>query len=152
MKLPIVAICLGLFALGLVATASADAGPDTASLVDAGVQAAGSAAAAPTVPDPNEAPGESASLLYKLYKAGQLVPAIILLVFFGLKVLEKRIEWLRTGWRKLGVAALMGGLAMLIERAASETTPNLSMLLGAIGAAIAMVVNAKGDEKPAEAT
>lgn len=103
------------------------------------------------VPNPAEQPQESASLLYKLYKAGHLIPAIIVGSFFALTLLQRWIGWLRTGYRKLIVSSALAGLGMLVERAAEGGTPNLTMLMGALGAALAMWVNAKGEpaERPA---
>jgi hypothetical protein len=71
----------------------------------------------PTDPDP--------SFVYGLYKAGHLVPAIIVASFFALRFAETKIAWLRIGYRKVIVAAAMAGLGMLGERVASGTTPNL---------------------------
>ncbi len=150
----IVALCLALF---VVSPAFADAGPD---LVVAADHAAGSAATAVTthvndavpepvkaaLPDPAEDPAEAASLVVKAYKGGHLVPMAILLAFFGLKLAQRWIKWLKVGWRKLAVASALGGLTMLAERAASGTSPNWLMVMGAIGVAISMAVNAKGDE------
>lgn len=107
------------------------------------------AATAPTVtvPDPIEQPAEAASVMWTLYKAGHLVPMLIFAAFFVLAWLRKWIAWLRTGWRTVGTAALLGALAMLAERAVEGTTPNLTMIVGAIGVAIAMIVNGKGEPK-----
>lgn len=126
-----------------------DAGSASA-VVDTATQ--GSAAATPSspqaLPDPVESPSESAGLLYRLYKAGQLLPAIIVAAFFLLKLLEKWIAWFRVGWRKLAVTAALAGLGMLAERAASGTSPNLMMWMGALGVIVSAIVNFKGDEKP----
>lgn len=111
------------------------------------VLASFSFAFAASVPDPAASPADSASLLYKLYKAGHLVPAIVVALYFGLVLAQRWISWLRTGYRKLAIASVLAGLGMLAERAADGTTPNLTMLMGAIGAAFAMYVNTKGEEK-----
>ena len=100
-----------------------------------------------TVPDPVEQPAEAAGVMWTLYKSGHLVPALIFLAFFVLAWLRKWIAWLRTGWRAVGVAAVLGALAMLAERAVEGTTPNLTMIVGAIGVAIAMIINGKGEPK-----
>ena len=104
-------------------------------------------APAATVPDPIEQPAESVSILWQLYKAGHLIPMLIFAAFFVLAWLRKWIAWLRTGWRTLGVAAVLGALAMLAERAVEGTTPNLTMIVGAIGVALAMIINSKGEPK-----
>lgn len=112
------------------------------------VEATSEPAPAATVPDPIEQPAESASILWQLYKAGHLVPMLIFAAFFVLAWLRKWIAWLRTGWRTVTVAAVLGALAMLAERAVEGTTPNLTMIVGAIGVALAMIINSKGEPKP----
>jgi hypothetical protein len=114
---------------------------------DAGVIEATPAVVSTTLPDPGDQPKESASLVYKLYKAGHLVPALIVAAFFVLALLQRRVAWLRTGYRKVAVAALLGGLGMLAERVASGTTPNLMMLMGALGAAFTMWLKTEGAPK-----
>ena len=101
------------------------------------------------VPDPVADPVESASLLWDLYKAGHLVPALFLLAFFGLKIAQKKVAWLAVGYRKLLVASVLAGLAMIAERAANGGTPNLPMLMGAIGAALTLYM--RGEGAPSEA-
>lgn len=123
-----------------------DAGAVTVEpLVDAGVTAP---AVAP-ISDPTTAPLESASEVWTLYKAGHLVPAIVLGLFFLLTLLQKWIAWLRTGYRKLVTAAVLAALGMLAERAAVGETPNLTMLAGAIGVALALYVRGDGEAKGA---
>lgn len=106
--------------------------------------------ATPVLPDPVEAPGDSASLLYKLYKAGHLVPALIIGAFFLLLLLRRWIAWLRTGYRALIVASTLGGLGMLAERVADGTTPSFPMIMGALGVALALYVKAEGEPKKPE--
>lgn len=103
------------------------------------------------LPNPVESPVESAGFVYKLYKAGHLVPALIVLSFFLLLLLQKWIAWLRTGYRKLVVASTLVGLGMLAERAAEGTTPNLMMLMGAFGVALALYTKGGGEPTEAEA-
>jgi hypothetical protein len=143
-----------------VRIASADVAPGEVVLLDAGpldaVVAPIDAVApevyvpartdAPTLPDPQASPVESASLLWRLYKAGHLIPALVLLAFFGLTLAQRRVAWLRTGYRKLVVASALAGLAMLAERAAEGTTPSLPMLMGAFGVALALYT--RGDAPP----
>ena len=153
--LAILAILCGVLGLALVAgTAVADT-PDAGVLVDAGpgLVDAGIAAApvaSTPLPDPTESPLESGSLLWRLYKGGHLLPAIILALFFALTLAQKWVAWLRVGWRKLLVASVLGGLGMLAESAADGTTPNLMMLMGAFGAAMSMYVNGKGEPTKTE--
>jgi len=100
------------------------------------------------LPDPAADPAESAGVVWKLYKAGHLVPALIVLAFFLLMLAQRWVAWLRTGYRKLAVASVLAGLAMIAERAAAGTSPNLPMLMGAIGAAFALYVRGDGEPKP----
>ena len=102
-----------------------------------------------TLPNVADAPADSASFLWKLYKAGHLVPAIVVALFFALTLAQKWIAWLRTGYRKLAIASALAGLGMLAERVADGTTPNLTMLMGAIGVAFAMYVKGEGEPKQA---
>jgi hypothetical protein len=101
------------------------------------------AATLPTEPDP--------SFVWGLYKAGHLVPAIIVASFFALTFAEKKIAWLRIGYRKVAVSAVLAALGMLAERVASGTTPNLAMIAGAVGAAFTMWLKTHGEPAPAKA-
>lgn len=87
------------------------------------------------------------SLIWSLYKAGHLVPAIIVAAFIALKFAEGKFAWLRTGYRKLAVAALLAALGMLVERASAGTTPNVAQWLGAFGAALTLWMNGQGAPK-----
>ena len=130
--------------------AQADTG---SAALDAGVSAdvapapAPAAASSPTLPNPAEQPQESASLILKLYKAGHLLPMIIVASFFLLVLLQRWIAWLRTGYRKLYVSCALASLGMLAERAADGTTPNLMMVLGALGVGLAMYMKTEGEPK-----
>jgi hypothetical protein len=108
---------------------------------------AGSGATVNVIPSPVEDPAKSASLVWQLYKAGHLIPALIMVAFFGLMLAQRWVTWLRTGYRKLAVASVLGGLAMIAERAAAGTSPNLTMLAGAIGVAFALYVKGEGEPK-----
>ncbi len=130
------------------AEGSPDAGPAPAVTVNAGSGAVVNVTP-PVLPDPVAAPLDSASILFKLYKTGHLIPMAIVLLFFGLKLAQRWVTWLKTGWRKLTVASVLGGLMMLAERAINGETPNMSMLAGAIGVAWALWKNAEGEPKPA---
>lgn len=93
-------------------------------------------------------PADQGSFVWGLYKAGHLVPAIIVGAFFGLALAEKRIAWLRAGYRKLFVACALATLGMLAERVASGTTPNLKMVMGAVGVGFAMWMKTHGGPHP----
>lgn len=110
---------------------------------------AGSASApASSLPDPTTVdPVEAGSFTWRLYKAGHLVPALIVALFFALAIAQRRIAWLRAGYRKVAVASLLAGLGMLAERVASGTTPNLLMMMGALGAALTMWLKTDGEPK-----
>lgn len=123
--------------------------PFVASAGDAGVDAPAAEATVTVLPAADSGPAEAGSFVWKLYKAGHLVPAIIVCVFFLLTLLQKRIAWLRTGYRKVAVSSALAGLAMLAERVAGGTTPNLMMLMGAAGAAMTMYMQTQGEPKKA---
>ncbi len=97
-----------------------------------------------TVPDPVADPEGAIAALTKLYKDGALTPFFILLGFFALVYAERKITWLRTGYRKVVVASLLYGLGMIVERAITGTTPNLSMLVGALGASLVFAFKSYG--------
>ncbi len=99
------------------------------------------------LPDATD-PAASGSFVWRLYKAGHLIPAIIVGCYFALALAEIRIAWLRTGYRKVYVAAVLAGLGMLAERVASGTTPNTGMILGAFGAAFTMWMKTHGEPAP----
>jgi len=103
-----------------------------------------------TLPDATD-PAASGSFVWRLYKAGHLIPAIIVASFFALTFAQKRVAWLRTGYRKVYVAAALAGLGMLAERVANGTTPNVGMVLGAFGAALTMWMQTQGEPKAEEA-
>jgi len=138
----IIALCLVMFV-------SAPAFADAVVIADhaGSAVAVGPAAVAPAVvalPDPVAAPVESVSFLWKLYKAGHLVPALVVFAFFLLTLLQKWVPWFVTGYRKLLTASALAAVAMLAERAAAGETPNATMLMGAFGVALALYV--KGGE------
>jgi hypothetical protein len=117
---------------------------------DAGALDAGSASA-PVLPDVATAgPVEAGSFAWKLYKSGHLVPALIVGLFFALALAQKRIAWLRAGYRKVIVASLLAGLGMLAERVASGTTPNVTMVMGCLGAMFTMWMKTEGEPAPAK--
>lgn len=100
-------------------------------------------------------PAASSSFVYRLYKAGHLVPAIVVGLFYGLTLLEKRVPWLRVGYRKVILSVTLAGLGELAERVADGTTPNTGMLLGTLGVAFTMWMKTQGapaPAKPAEST
>jgi hypothetical protein len=103
------------------------------------------------LPDATD-PAASGSFVWRLYKAGHLIPAVIVGCYFALAFTEKRIAWLRTGYRKVYVAAALAGLGMLAERVANGTTPNVGMLMGALGAGFTMWMKTHGEPKVDEPT
>lgn len=153
---PLLAVLCGILGLGFIAgqaiaepapVATSIGGPYRPLYVVALVDTAPAVSEPTVLPNPAESPLESGSLLLKLYKGGHLVPAIVLALFFALTLAQRWIAWLRTGWRKLAVAASLAGLGMLAERAAEGATPNMMMLMGAFGAAITLYVSGKGEPK-----
>ena len=108
---------------------------------------AGSGSAAPAVtkiPDPVKDPGGALEELNKLYKNGAFAGLFYLLGFFALVYAERKIKWLSTGYRKVAVASLLYGAGMLAERAISGTTPNASMIVGALTASPVFAFKAVG--------
>jgi len=140
--LPIAILFLGFTApLYLVRNANA---ADDAGVVAGSGSAAGSAAAPAVtvvVPDPATDPLGDASAAYKLYKSGAYIAAVIVLAYLLLSVASKNIAWLQQGKRAAYVAAAIGFLSACIPAAAQGQTPNLAMLLTALGAAIALVLH-----------
>jgi hypothetical protein len=125
--------------------------PAVALANDAGVDAAPDTVTITQLPDAAASPVDAGSFAWKLYKAGHLIPAIILAGFFLLVFLEKRIAWLRTGGRKIYVASALATLGMLAERVGSGTTPNFMMIAGAVGAGLALWIKAHGETAKAPA-
>jgi hypothetical protein len=117
----------------------------SAELQDAGSASAAAPVAAPALPDPAESPLESAGLTWRMYKAGHLVPAIVLALFFALTLAQRWIAWLRTGYRKLITASVLGGLVLLAERAANGETPSWPQIAGAIGVSLALYTKGGGE-------
>lgn len=93
------------------------------------------------VPDPIASPSDAMSLLVKLWHGGALIAGGILVAFFGLTVASRKISWLQEDHRAVYVAAILGGLALLAVPAADGNTPNLSMILSAVIAAIGLAIN-----------
>lgn len=132
---------------GVALVAPFDAGPELAPAAGSG-SAVVIPAAAP-LPDPVAAPVESLGLLQLAWKGGGLPATLIVVLFFALTLARKYVAWLREGWRRLVVSALLGGLVILVERIAAGTTPTLGMVLGAMGAAIGLLTQAKGEPRAA---
>lgn len=102
-----------------------------------------------SLPDATD-PAASSSFVWRLYKAGHLIPAVIVALYFALTFAQGKIAWLRTGSRKVYVAAAIAGLTMLAQGVASGATPNTGMVLGAIGATLTMLMKTQGEPKAAE--
>lgn len=97
------------------------------------------AAAVPVV-DPIEHPVETASQVSKLWRNGQIPSAIIVAVFSLLVVARKKFAWLQKGWQAIAVGGVVSGLTILVtDQLVAGQTPNLSMVLSAVIAAIAAV-------------
>lgn len=93
-------------------------------------------------------PAEAGSLVYHLWKGGAIVPAILVGLFAAVSLAARKIAWLREGKRAVWAAAAVAGLAILAEPASRGTTPNLSMLISAIGAVVALILApTKGEAK-----
>lgn len=147
------AIVAGMALLGY-STARGDSGSDV--MVDDGVfvdAGAGSAVgsgsgvvAVPVVivPDPTTQPVEAVSTIASLWKNGTIPAAIIVTVFMLLTILDKKK--VLKGRQAVAVSALLAGIMVLIERAASGTTPNAAMFLTAGVTSLALFI--RPDPKP----
>ena len=92
------------------------------------------------VVDPIEHPVETASQVSKLWRNGQIPSAIIVAVFSLLVVARKKFAWLQKGWQAIAVGGVVSGLTILVtDQLVAGQTPNLSMVLSAVIAAIAAV-------------
>lgn len=141
-------ILFSAFALPLYAVRNANA----ADIVDAGAgsgSAAGSALAAPSVtvivPDPAVDPLGDASAVYKLFHSGAYIPALIVAAFAVLTLLAKYVKALQSGKTAAYVAAGIGFLAALIQSASQGQTPSLSVVMAALGAALALLIHPVAD-------
>lgn len=111
-------------------------------VVDVG-SGSGSGSAAIAAPDPISHPGETLSMLGKLYHSGAFFALGIVALFCLLYVLDTKIAWFREGKRGAYFAAALGGLALIVGPATQGTTPNIGMIGSAFAAAIALVINPK---------
>lgn len=105
---------------------------------------------APTVPDPVEHPVDAGSFVYKLWKGGALIPAIIVGLFLVLTFLSRKVKWLQEDHRAVYVAAALGTLTLLLEPATRGTTPNASMVIAALAAGVGLALNPKKPAADAE--
>lgn len=130
-----------------------DGGPYRALYVDAGVAiAAEQPSAAPSSPptlDPAGDPVGTGTLVYRLWKAGALIPAVLVGLFGALVIASRRIAWLAEGKRAVWTAAAIAGLAILAEPASRGETPNLAMFITALGSMTALLVVPIVPPKPA---
>lgn len=109
----------------------------------------GSGSAAPAVPAVPEPSVESASLVAKLWKGGAILPAIVVAAYLLLSVASKKFAWFKTGKRAAYVAGALSFLTAIVGTAASGSTPNASMLLAALGSAVALVMHPVQDKAQA---
>lgn len=99
------------------------------------------------VPDPVADPGAALSMAQKLYHSGAWLCLGIVVVFVLLDYLSKHVGWLKAPNRAHYVAIALAGLATLAVPASQGTTPNLQMIIAALGASFALVM--PGTAKPA---
>lgn len=142
--LPVLIVFLG-FTAPLYLARNANAADDAGVVVAGSGSSAGSASANASVtvvvPDPAVDPLGDASAIYKLYKSGAYVPAVIVLAYLLLSLLSKNVAWLKEAKRAAYVAAAIGFLSACIPAATTGDTPNLATLLTALGAAIALILH-----------
>lgn len=133
--------------------------PDAGPVVVPAAVESGSGSAAPaatpapateTVPDPVEHPVDAGSFVYKLWKGGALIPAIIVGLFLALTFLSRKVKWLQEDHRAVYVAAALGTLTLLLEPATRGTTPNASMVIAALAAGVGLALNPKKPAADAE--
>lgn len=96
-----------------------------------------------TLPDVIEQPAESVDLVTRLWREGHIAQALIVAAFLALTIASRRVPWLSEGHRAVYVAAIVTGLGMLAETASRGTTPNISMVVGALLTAATLVMNGK---------
>lgn len=132
---------VGLFLAGIASADPTGAlAPDAAApTVDAGPAVAIDAGMPANVPVLDESPIEFGRFVKALWKSGAIMPALIVAVFAVLIVARKRIAWLNEGKRAAYTAAAFAFLAAIIEPASRGSTPTINMLIGAIGAALALL-------------
>lgn len=131
---------VGLFLAGVASADNTGAlAPDAAVSIDAGQPVAADAGMPANVPVLDESPIEFGRFVKALWKSGAIMPALIVAVFAVLIVARKRIAWLNEGKRAAYTAAVFAFLAAIIEPASRGTTPTMNMLIGAIGAALALL-------------
>lgn len=96
------------------------------------------------IPDPLANPADSLTVLEKLYHSGAWIALVILVAFYGLTILSKQsIPWLQVGHRAAYLSSALGALAVLALPASQGTTPNLAMVVAALGAALTLRTNPK---------
>ena len=83
------------------------------------------------------------SVFDKLYHSGAWICIAILVLFFALRFASTSWAWLRDDHRAVWVSAILGGLALLVVPASQGTTPNLSMIIGAIVTVASLHANPK---------
>ena len=135
-QLYLLAILAGLFG-GFLALKGGAALADTGS-GSATVDAAPATPPAIDAPAPDTDPIGFGGKVLQLYRAGALVPAVLLALFGVAVFLRARFGWFKTGKQAVYVAAAVTALTMLAEPASRGTTPNIGMILAALAAAVAL--------------
>lgn len=124
----------------LTALANAQGVDAGAPVADVAAETAPAAETPPAaMPDPAADPLATASLVVRLWKSGALVPAIVVALFALVVIASRYVSWLGQGKRAVYTAGAVAALALLAEPASRGTTPNLGMIVAAIGAFVALV-------------
>jgi hypothetical protein len=100
----------------------------------------------PTDPSPD--------VLFSLYHSGAFLCLGIVAAYLALRYASSHIAWLEVPGRAHYIAAVLGGLALIIGPISQGTTPNASMLMTAGSAVVALFlrgVQHDGDPKQAQA-
>lgn len=118
-----------------------DAGPSTAPpMLDAGPSAGSDEAS--KLPGTDD-PLAGASMIWKMWKAGALIPAVILLAFLLAKLLLMYVPRLNRGRVGLYVTGMLASAGIIVERAAAGSTPTTEQLVSFVLAWALLIVKAE---------
>lgn len=143
-------------AVGFFETARAQAAPATSDIatIDAGAVLDAHAApvdgskvlvvsiaSTPTLPDAAANPLSFAQTVWAQFKAGALIPGLILLCFGAAVLLRKYVGWFTTGKQAAYFAAALAGLTAIATTAAGGSTPTLGQWLAGLTAAAVLLIH-----------
>lgn len=79
--------------------------------------------------------------LVHLFTSGAYLPFALLLIYFGLRLVLTDTHWLAQGRLAVIAAAVLAGLSQLVPVLLTGQTPNLTLVMTALGAAWALYVS-----------